>query len=130
MKELKFPKFEAIPQEYQINIPFKQTSYLINGEIRMWDGEFEKVYAPIYYKKDGEFDNYIGEYPLMKESDSLEALDAAVNAYDHGKGIWPAMTVFSENCSCTEIHNVDERKEGRGCEHAYVGNRKKSARFS
>jgi glyceraldehyde-3-phosphate dehydrogenase (NADP+) len=93
MKELKFPKFEAIPQEYQINIPFKQTSYLINGEIRMWDGEFEKVYAPIYYKKDGEFDNYIGEYPLMKESDSLEALDAAVNAYDHGKGIWPAMTV-------------------------------------
>lgn len=93
MKELKFPKFEAIPQEYQINIPFKQSSYLINGEIRNWDGEFEKVYAPVYFKKDGEFDNYIGEYPLMKESDSLEALDAAVNAYDHGKGIWPAMTV-------------------------------------
>jgi glyceraldehyde-3-phosphate dehydrogenase (NADP+) len=93
MKELNFPELKSIPKEFQINFPFKQSTYLINGEIKQWKGDFEKVYAPVYYTKDGEFTNYIGEYPLMKEADSLEALHAAVEAYDHGKGIWPAMTV-------------------------------------
>jgi len=35
----------------------------------------------------------IGSYPLLEEENSLEALDAACTAYDHGRGAWPTMSV-------------------------------------
>lgn len=35
----------------------------------------------------------IGSYPMLTEKESLEALDAACRAYDHGRGAWPTMSV-------------------------------------
>ena len=35
----------------------------------------------------------LGSYPLLTEEQSLEALDAACRAYDHGRGLWPTMSV-------------------------------------
>ncbi|WP_375417305.1 hypothetical protein [uncultured Hymenobacter sp.] len=35
----------------------------------------------------------IGSYPLLDEAESLKALGAAVQAYDHGRGEWPTMSV-------------------------------------
>jgi glyceraldehyde-3-phosphate dehydrogenase (NADP+) len=35
----------------------------------------------------------IGTFPLLSEKESLAALAAAVAAYDHGRGLWPTMTV-------------------------------------
>ena len=80
---MNFPDNQSIPEEYKIGIPFKQTSYLINGELRVWQGDFEKVFSPVYYKKHDDYENMIGEYPLMGEKESLEALDAAVKAFDN-----------------------------------------------
>ena len=35
----------------------------------------------------------LGRFPLMSGKESLRALQAAVNAYDNGRGQWPAMSV-------------------------------------
>src|SRR4029078_2318361 len=35
----------------------------------------------------------IGSYPVMGEAESDQALDAAVAAYDNGRGEWPTMPV-------------------------------------
>jgi glyceraldehyde-3-phosphate dehydrogenase (NADP+) len=35
----------------------------------------------------------LGRYPRLTPKESLEALDAAVRAYDHGRGAWPTMSV-------------------------------------
>jgi glyceraldehyde-3-phosphate dehydrogenase (NADP+) len=41
----------------------------------------------------------IGSYPVMGETESEAALDAAVHAYDHGRGEWPTMTI-SQRITC------------------------------
>jgi acyl-CoA reductase-like NAD-dependent aldehyde dehydrogenase len=40
-------------------------------------------------------------YPLMTEKEAMQALDAACNAYDHGCGTWPTMSV-AERIRCVE----------------------------
>ncbi len=35
----------------------------------------------------------IGKYPLLTEKEALETLDAAVRAYDYGRGAWPTTSV-------------------------------------
>ena len=35
----------------------------------------------------------LGSYPIGGEQEAEEALDAAVGAYDDGRGVWPTMTV-------------------------------------
>ncbi|MBN1112215.1 MAG: NADP-dependent glyceraldehyde-3-phosphate dehydrogenase [Bacteroidales bacterium] len=88
-----FPSFTDIPSEYKIELPIEQTEYLINGEIRVWNGDKRKVYSPIYFKEGNSFSNYIGSYPMMDEATAIDALNSAVQAFNHGKGEWPAMGV-------------------------------------
>ncbi len=92
MKELiKFPQLDKINPDFKLDIPIEQKEYLINGEIKTWEGERQKVYSPIYYSKDNSFDNYIGSYPLLTEKQANEVLESSVNAYDNGNGIWPSL---------------------------------------
>jgi len=52
------------------------------------------VLSPVFLKEGNEFtQKVIGSTPLLTSKESLEALDAAVNAYDLGHGIWPTMSV-------------------------------------
>ncbi|MFC1697605.1 NADP-dependent glyceraldehyde-3-phosphate dehydrogenase [Nanoarchaeota archaeon] len=99
MNEKIFPKEEEIPKEYRIN-PIEQKKYLVNGELREWDGETQSVLSPVCiesYALSNDSSSiakkYLGSYPMLTEKESLEALDAAVNAYDHGRGEWPTMPV-------------------------------------
>ncbi len=91
--ELIFPAIDQIPEKYRIKFPIKQREYLLNGNIENWYGEFRDVFSPVYIENSGKSDNYIGSYPMMGSKEALEALDAAENAYSHGKGEWPSMTV-------------------------------------
>jgi glyceraldehyde-3-phosphate dehydrogenase (NADP+) len=91
--EAAFPEHGHIPGEYRIPLPYDQKHYLIDGELTEWKGDFEKVYSPVYTRRDGRMENFIGSYPLMDEATSLKALEAAAGAYDNGRGAWPAMTV-------------------------------------
>ena len=89
-----FPRTTDIPKTLLKDIPCIQTGYLINGEIRAWDGPRQRVLSPVWVADDTDPKPFfIGEYPLLTESHALEALDAAVAAYDHGRGLWPTLSV-------------------------------------
>ena len=89
-----FARKVDIPESLLNNIPCIQTGYLINGEIRRWDGPCQEVFSPVWVATDADPKPFfIGEYPLLTESQAFEALDAAVAAYDHGRGAWPTLSV-------------------------------------
>ncbi|MFZ0131052.1 MAG: NADP-dependent glyceraldehyde-3-phosphate dehydrogenase [Desulfobacterales bacterium] len=89
-----FPRAGDIPQLLLKDIPCRQTGYLVNGEIRVWDGPRQEVLSPVRVADDtGPKPFFVGEYPLLTAAAALEALNAAVAAYDHGRGLWPTMSV-------------------------------------
>ncbi len=107
-----FPLISEIDKKYLMDFPFRQSDYLIDGEIHQWHGEFEKVYSPIYTKENGLYNNYIGDYPRMDEKTAISALNAAVNAYDNGQGAWPKMTVEQRiECMRNFVLQMKEQRE-------------------
>ena len=84
--------FVEIPEEFQIKSPLHQTTYLVNGELRHWNGETAQVYSTISstkeYKK-----TLLGTVPQLGEEEAMDALNAATSAYDNGKGLWATMKV-------------------------------------
>ncbi|PHR69783.1 MAG: NADP-dependent glyceraldehyde-3-phosphate dehydrogenase [Lutibacter sp.] len=87
-----------IPEEFQINDLILQDTYLIDGELRKWHGENTVVRSAIYVNDDYSEKRIlapetIGTVPDMQAENALEALDAAVTAYDKGRGEWPLMKV-------------------------------------
>ncbi len=86
------------PEAYRLPGLIQQTEYLCNGEIRHWDGPCREVFSPVCH--DGR-PVAIGSFPLMTEDAALATLDAAVRAYDQGRGYWPTCTV-SERISHVE----------------------------
>ena len=112
LKEIFVEKCQ-IPAEYHLNpFPFRQTNYLINGELREWKGEYNEVLSPIYIKEGENYTRTIGSYPLMGEKEALEALDAAVAAYNYGNGEWPAMTVEQRiGCIRNFVMMMQEQRE-------------------
>lgn len=89
-----FPAEDEIPGKYRPDIPIKQVEYLINGELRKWDGPMQEVLSPINIKTESGLEQQVvGTYPLLTEKESMEALDAAGSAFNHGRGLWPTMSV-------------------------------------
>ena len=90
----------TIPTSFQINQPLHQKTYLIDGELKQWQGETTDVFSTI-----SSTENYqptlLGSIPNMKENEALEALESSVNAYDNGKGEWPTMKVI-DRIKCME----------------------------
>lgn len=80
-----------IPKEFQIE-PLHQKTYLVNGELRVWNGEYDPVYSVISSTEEYQ-PTFLGEVPHLGEKEALEVLEAATNAYDKGKGLWPTMRV-------------------------------------
>jgi glyceraldehyde-3-phosphate dehydrogenase (NADP+) len=89
-----FPHVSQIPNEWQLNEFIEQREYLINGELRIWEGPMNEVLSPVSFN-DGNstVKNIIGTTPLLTQKESLEALDAAVLAYNNGTGEWPTMSI-------------------------------------
>jgi len=95
-----FPSENQIPGEYRLPGPIEQDIYLVNGEIRKWTGETKTVQSPICIDNgSGPERKYLGSFPLLTETESMEALDAAVGAYDNGRGEWPTSSI-SERIRC------------------------------
>jgi len=89
-----FPADNAIPDEYRITSPIRQRQYLCDGAIREWDGPQQDVLSPICVVTEGDSEQkLIGSYPLLTEDRAMDALRAACGAYDHGRGLWPTMSV-------------------------------------
>lgn len=87
-----------IPEKYQIKDVTIQKSYLVNGELRQWDGESSQVFSSIS-STDAYQPTLLGSIPTLGEKEAIEALDAAVGAYDRGQGLWPTMKV-EDRISC------------------------------
>jgi acyl-CoA reductase-like NAD-dependent aldehyde dehydrogenase len=97
-----FPTESQIPAEFNLTEPIHQREYLVNGEMRIWNGDTHTVLSPVYIKTaNGLEQKVVGSYPLATEVEALEALDAAVKAYNHGRGEWPTMTI-PERIACLE----------------------------
>ena len=88
-----FPVKADIPEEFRVEV-LHQREYLINGEIRLWQGAQQEVLSPVSVRlPDGLRPVVLGSYPLLGANEALEALDAACKAYDFGAGTWPTMLV-------------------------------------
>jgi glyceraldehyde-3-phosphate dehydrogenase (NADP+) len=89
-----FPEESAIPSQYNVGSYLEQREYLINGELRQWPGTLNPVGSPVFLKEGGGYkQKIIGSTPLLTKYEALEALNAAVRAYDLGHGAWPTMSV-------------------------------------
>ncbi len=89
-----FPQVSEIPIEWQLNEFIEQREYLINGELRIWEGPMNEVVSPVSINNGTSVvKNIIGTTPLLTQKESLEALDAAVSAYNNGTGEWPTMSI-------------------------------------
>lgn len=89
-----FPTEAQIPSEYNLTEPIEQREYLVNGKMRAWAGKTQDVWSPIYIQTpEGLVQKRIGSYPITEPSDAMETLDAAVKAFNNGRGEWPMMSV-------------------------------------
>ena len=89
-----------IPNEYLITEPIHQREYLVGGELRPWKGDTSEVFStisstPTYGP------TLLGSIPALGEKEAMDALDAALDAYDKGKGVWPTMKV-RDRIACME----------------------------
>ncbi|TYP90265.1 acyl-CoA reductase-like NAD-dependent aldehyde dehydrogenase [Sphingobacterium allocomposti] len=97
-----FYKEEDIPVEFALQEQIDQREFLSNGEMLPWTGQISEVFSPICVKtKNGLERKRIGSYPVCTEKESMEALEAAVKAYDNGRGEWPTMSV-ADRIACVE----------------------------
>jgi glyceraldehyde-3-phosphate dehydrogenase (NADP+) len=89
-----YPQPGTIPAEFNLKEPVNQTEYLIDGELRQWDGPMQEVTSPVCVETGtGCRRVVIGCHPKLTGRESLEALAAATKAYDHGRGAWPTLSV-------------------------------------
>ncbi|HOW89465.1 MAG TPA: NADP-dependent glyceraldehyde-3-phosphate dehydrogenase, partial [Elusimicrobiales bacterium] len=88
-----FPRAGEVPVKARIE-PLEQKDYLLGGRLKTWKGPAQKVFSPVSTAGPGGPERvYLGSYPKLTEREALAALDAAVRAYDDGKGPWPTASV-------------------------------------
>ncbi len=108
-----FPAEEQIPPEVRLDKPLVQDTYLVNGELRRWTGAFEDIYSPVYTSVAGgpPKARLVGRAPQLGEAEALEVLEAAVRAWDRGRGAWPTLPV-AERIRCMErfVYKMRERR--------------------
>jgi glyceraldehyde-3-phosphate dehydrogenase (NADP+) len=89
-----FPRIDDIPEQYRVGDAVEQREYLLNGELRRWDGPLATVYSPVFISSEqGDKQVILGSTPQLDADAALQALEAAVQAYDHGLGLWPNLRV-------------------------------------
>ncbi|WP_419802067.1 NADP-dependent glyceraldehyde-3-phosphate dehydrogenase [Mucilaginibacter sp.] len=98
-----FVEENQVPPEYNLPEQIIQREYLCNGEMKQWDGELSEVSSPVCIRTpEGLQRKVIGAFPVCGVKEAMEALDAAMAAYDNGRGEWPTMSVANR------IHRVEQ----------------------
>jgi len=109
-----FPDEQDVPKEFLADIPVEQHEYLIDGDLRNWDGPMQEVFSPVCLRAQSRLTpKLIGRYPLLTEKESMEILEAAVRAYEHGRGLWPTLSVGNRIKQLEEFvyRMIEKRKE-------------------
>ncbi|MCF0058685.1 NADP-dependent glyceraldehyde-3-phosphate dehydrogenase [Dyadobacter sp. CY356] len=98
-----FVEAKDVPAEFSLPSEIHQREYLSNGEMKQWNGQVHEVYSPICIKTENGLERkLIGSYPVCTEEEAQASLEAAVKAYDNGRGEWPIMSVEER------IHHVEK----------------------
>src|SRR3954462_15361248 len=108
-----YPAADAIPTQYQLPAEVHQREYLSGGEMKPWNGDVHTVLSPICIQTpEGLQRKVIGSYPLGGQEEAIAAMDAALLAYNDGRGEWPTMPV-AERITCMEkfTGKMIEKKE-------------------
>ena len=93
-----------IPADYRIE-PIHQREYLLNGEMRPWTGKVPDANGVLQRQ-------LVGSFPVAGPTEAMEALDAAVAAYDNGRGEWPQMSVAGRiQCMDTFVGKMLEQRK-------------------
>lgn len=99
-----------IPELYKINELLHQKTYLVDGELKTWNGETAEVHSTISstekYKP-----TLLGTVPQLGKKEALSALESATKAYDKGQGLWPTMKVVDRIASMEKF--VEQMKTKR-----------------
>ena len=93
-------KTPTISEKYRIRSLVNQSTFLVNGDLKSWVGDTAEVYSTISSTEDYA-PTLLGTIPQLGETEALDALNAATEAYNKGKGEWPTMKV-SERIACME----------------------------
>ena len=93
--------------------PIHCTQYLVDGELKTWEGGRSDVFSTIYTENDnGEVGpTLLGSIPDMETDAALDALNAAERAFNRGQGLWPTMKV-KDRLKCLE-NFAEKMKEHR-----------------
>lgn len=108
-----FPAEEQIPSAFNLEAEVNQREYLSNGQMLPWNGDVHTVLSPVCVKTaNGLMRKVIGTYPLCDVAEASAALDAAVKAYDNGRGEWPTMSVAQRIEHVEKFtHQIIEKKQ-------------------
>lgn len=109
-----FPKQSEIPSQYNIGEPIEQREYLIDGKLREWKGNLSPVLSPVFVRNGDKLEQKVlGYTPLLNSDEAMLALEAAVKAYDLGKGTWPTMSVTDRIIHVEKflVHMKERRNE-------------------
>ena len=90
-----------IPKKYSIDNLIEHNTYLLNGKIDVWKGDFVHVYSTLFTEKDSDKLIKIGSTPKMDEEHAMIALESADEAFKNGTGNCPTMKVY-ERIKCME----------------------------
>lgn len=91
---LRFPTgIEAVPEQYRVE-PLEQSHYLVNGELKEWNGGVKDVFSPVMLGEEGSEVRFrLGSYPMLDERATDEVLQSALDSWDLGRGVWATMSV-------------------------------------
>ena len=109
-----FPTEESIPESYRMTQPLHQKAFLCNGEMVPWDGQAQEVFSPLCLQgEDGVRQPCLGSYPLMNSEQALRVMDAARTAYDHGRGVWPTLSIAERirHVEAFTMRMIEKREE-------------------
>lgn len=107
-----FKEESSLPESYRID-EIHQRVYLLNGKIVPWNGAMTQIYSPVQVvTKNGIERKLLGSVPNTTPKEALEALDAAITAYDNGFGEWPTMSVEGRiNCMQKFVYLMIQQRE-------------------
>ncbi len=76
-----FPSLDAIPEQYRPDAPIEQRDYLVDGQLRHWDGPLAPVRSPVFLAEaDGERQVILGSTPLLDANAALARNSTAAPA--------------------------------------------------
>lgn len=102
-----FPSPDQIPAEFRLAPAGYERLYLLDGQVRTWEGALSEVSSPICLKEGETIARpVIGHVPSMDEAAALAGLEAARRAWDNGRGLWPTMSVSGRIAAVENFVNL------------------------